>query len=111
MQQHDLLTKVLQTMLQYDQLDLSNLASVELMFRELQGIEEKHADKFSKDASADAAGERQLFLGSDYSPVMVCPSLKEWMAEQLKSEAMIMKERRKAREERNLARGPKGPAK
>lgn len=112
-QQHELLCRILTSMLQYDQLDLCNLASAELAFRELQLIEQKHYDRLlpakgqERPGDFSSAGEHLLFLGSSQSQVMVCPALKEWLAEQMKGEAMIMKEMRKAREERALLRGPK----
>ena len=51
--------------------------------------------------------ERQLFLGQDRGrgKALVCPLLEEWVAERLKSESAVLKERRKGREERMLA-GP-----
>ena len=36
---------------------------------------------------------------------MVCPALESWVAEKLKEESAILKERRKGREERLLERG------
>ena len=43
---------------------------------------------------------------------MVCPKLQKWIGEQLAAESLVLKERRKAREERALSRpNPKKGAK
>ncbi len=49
--------------------------------------------------------ERQLFLGQDRGrgKALVCPALEEWVADRLKSESAVLKERRKGREERMLS--------
>lgn len=102
--EHEAWSKVLQTMLTYDQLDICNLASAEMVVRALQKIEEKHKFKLS---STDDAGEGALFMGaSGGSRVgsIVCPKLTEWIGTEMQKEALVAKERRKAREERALSR-------
>ena len=102
---HETACNTLETMICYDQLDVSNIASAELMAREVQIVEEKWKDKILGSDTED----RQIFLGDSRSRgVCVCPLLQEWVAEELKKEALITKERRKAREERNLARNKPG---
>ena len=51
--------------------------------------------------------EQELFLGSQKShhESMVSPALIEWVAKGLERESSILKQARKAREERKLARG------
>ena len=95
-------------MLTYDQLDISNLASAELIARGIQRIEEKH--KFKLQASDDS-GEGALFMGAMGGArivSVVSPKLTEWVGGELQKEALVAKERRKAREERNLARKSAG---
>ena len=111
--EHESWCKVLHTMLTYDQLDVSNLASAELVARAIQRIEEKHKWKL---ASADDAGEGALFMGSSSGSragSIVSPKLTEWIGTEMQKEAMVAKERRKAREERALSRknGDKDPNK
>ena len=103
-QDHEMLCRILQTMLVYDQLDATNIASAELIARAIQRIEEQHKMKL---ASLEDAGESALFLGSSGgSRVGTCisPKLSEWMGSEMQKEAAIAKERRKAREERLLSR-------
>ena len=102
--EHESWCKVLQAMLTYDQLDVTNLASAELVVRAIQRIEEKHKFKLS---SAEDAGEGALFMGSAGGSrvgSVISPKLTEWIGSEMQKEAMVSKERRKAREERALAR-------
>lgn len=103
-QDHEMLCRILQTMLCYDQLDATNLGSAELIVRAIQRIEEQHKLRLT---AVDDAGEAALFLGSSGgSRVGTCiaPKLAEWIGSEMQKEAAIAKERRKAREERALSR-------
>ena len=103
-QEHEAWSKVLQTMMTYDQLDVSNLASGELVVRALQRIEEKHKFKL---ASVDDAGEGALFMGASSGTragSIISPKLTEWIGSEMQKDALVAKERRKAREERALSR-------
>ena len=102
--EHEAWSKVLQTLLTYDQLDVSNLAGAELVVRSIQRIEEKHKYKLQ---ASDETGEGALFMGAmggARAGSVVSPKLTEWVGSELQKEAAVAKERRKAREERNLAR-------
>jgi len=102
--EHEAWSKVLQTMMTYDQLDVSNLTSAELVVRALQRIEEKHKFKL---VSAEDAGEGALFMGASSGArvgSIISPKLTEWIGSEMQKEAMVSKERRKAREERALSR-------
>ena len=106
--EHEGLCKILHTMLTYDQLDISNLASAELIARGIQRIEEKHKYKLQ---ASDESGEGALFMGAMGGArigSVVSPKLTEWVGGELQKEALVAKERRKAREERNLARKSAG---
>ena len=59
--EHESWCKVLHTLMVYDQLDVTNLAGVELVVRAIQRIEEKHKFKL---ASTEDAGEGSLFMGA-----------------------------------------------
>ena len=51
--------------------------------------------------------ERRLFLGAERSSghALIMPELETFIADQLQKESAVLKERRKAREERELVRG------
>ena len=104
---HASLCKILQIAATSDQLDASNLGSMELVCREVQMIEENYASRLNS-KSGQLSEEHHLFTATRQSQgnVCMCPALREWMAEELKGEAAIHKERRKAREERELLRQP-----
>jgi hypothetical protein len=106
--EHETFCKILQTMLTYDQLDVSNLASAEVIARQIQLIEERYENKLATDS--DKAGQNHLFSGLDDTRggICLCPALREYVAQELTKESLIMKERRKAREERALARKGEG---
>ena len=50
--------------------------------------------------------ERRLFmgLGRSKNAALVCPALKQYVADEVAKDAAVLKERRKAREERSLLR-------
>ena len=97
-----------------DQLDLCNLGCMEHLLREPQLVEYFYAnvekDKAEKErqqakkgtASGPSGEEMELFRGAYKSSgsSMVCPELTEWIGRQLERDANIMKQARKAREER-----------
>jgi len=114
---HEFLCKLLDTALTYDQINAPEHAHMELVARELQLIEErtyegsmKLAPKAKNGAKGQASGgledrvERNLFAGAPQSRGNLCvsPDLSAWIALQLRDEAAVAKERRKAREERAL---------
>jgi len=116
--QHEFLCRLIDTTCTFDQLQPVNLASSELIFRQLQLVEErvyeagvassarasKGKDKGKSDVVVGAydAVESSLYLGTSETKgnLCICPALQEWIAEQLKAEAAVAKERRKARDER-----------
>lgn len=69
-------------------------------------IEERYGDRLHP--RSDFQEEAHLFMGSDLvrGNVCVAPELRSWMAEELNGEVAIAKERRQAREERQLTRAP-----
>ena len=103
---HEHLCRVLQTAVTVDQLDTTNCAAMELVCREIQMIEEKYSDLLSTHDSLHEDGDYFMRMSIGHSNICMCPELREWISEQMKSDAAIMKERRKAREERLLLREP-----
>ena len=95
--------------MEYDQLDACNLACFELICRELQMIEDRHAERlFQGDEQAkEKAEEYSILMSIQSSTTCMSPKLKEFLANELSKQAAVLKERRKAREKRVLARTPK----
>ena len=112
----------------YDALDVVNLAGAEVMFRQLQLIEYAYArDSPLCDAKGDSKGERErkrqrktmdtdaimrqeaaVFAGAhrDTGDLMCSPDLLEYVGKEIEKDASVMKQVRKAREERRLLQGP-----
>ena len=119
--EHENLMKIVDRLGRFDGLDLANLAGVELLFRRLQLIEyfwsEKgpgggrghgKGNKESKDRKPDDLSyraEAAVFTGThrEYGDVMISPDLLEYVSKEIEKDASIMKQVRKAREERAAA--------
>ena len=105
---HEEFCRMIQTQMCYDQANSANLASSEQMMRQLMLIEEKFKDRFVGNSSQELSEEAHLYGGhTQRANVCVSPSLSEWVAEEVRKEHVVLKERRKAREERALARPKK----
>ena len=104
---HELLSRLLNAAVCYDQWQVVNLESFELLGRELQLVEEREEEKTTK---SHVESDNFLFRGQGGVRGYNCvsPELREWFADELRRDAAIMKERRKAREERGFQEGPKG---
>ena len=107
--EHAFLSELLQLAVVYDQLNLGCLASFEAVARRYQIHEEMYAQEMDRKqmGEIDWAGERALLAGSslNHYGCLVSPDLKEWIATEVSKKAAILKERRKAREERLFAQG------
>eukprot|EP00959_Pyramimonas_sp_CCMP1952_P024183 507683-Pyramimonas_sp.AAC.1 len=82
----------------HDQMNLPNCATAEHLARSPQVQEERWRERLSGHKE-DAVGDAHLYYG-----VYVCPDLAEWVAKELSREHALLKERRKASEEREAAR-------
>ena len=108
--QHEMCRRVIETCLCYDQIDGAANASFELVCRSLQICEDRLSYKF-EESSHDSHGDMLLMSGAAHkSQLCICPALKAWTASELQKDSAVLKERRKAREERVLAQ-PKKQAK
>ena len=89
----------------YDQVDISNLASMEALARHMQFIE--HNVKKKKDTVKDFDSQ-DYYLGRQRRTggAIISPELLKWVAESAARDSAILKEERKAAEERALARAP-----
>ncbi|CAK0809174.1 unnamed protein product, partial [Prorocentrum cordatum] len=88
----------------FDQLNVTEMASFELLGRSLQIIEEKYRER-TAGAADPVRMDQHLYLGTELvrGNCSVCPALQAWVSQELAQEHAILKERRKAREERAAA--------
>ena len=105
---HEVACLMLETMVTYDQLAVANLASAEQLGRQVQLVEERWEDLFClPDTASEADQNQHIFMGARQSHICVCPALQGYIAEELRKEASVSEERRKAREERQLTKPKK----
>ena len=98
---HESLCKILEPAMCYDQVDVASLACMELLVRQVQVLEEGYKDKFS--SNTDVSFDIALMSGTAArSQLCIAPSLSSWVADEARKEVAILKERRKAREEKAL---------
>ena len=93
--EHAHLCDVLEMASTYDQLEISSLGCFELVVRRLQMLEEAYGAN-PKQPRFDA---QTHFMGQGKKQVAVAPALSSFVAGELRDEAAIAKEKRKAREE------------
>ena len=105
--EHELLSSVIELAATVDQLNLASLASFEMLIRRIQFIEEAHV--ISPQAPMYEAAEHWLGTGRKKGGVLISPLLAKRVADLVKDETAVSKERRKARGERVL--NPKRKAK
>ena len=104
---HGTCCQMVETLLCYDQLNGSNIAVGEQMMRQIMLSEERLKDRFGSQAP-DGFDEFHLYSGrQDRYALCIDPALSEWVAKEVSKESVVMKERRKAREERALTRPKK----
>ncbi|CAK0900111.1 unnamed protein product [Prorocentrum cordatum] len=109
---HETLCRVLDLAVVYDQLQIAEMASFDIVARQLQLLEErvyetrsappsgaapkaKAAARGGAAAGSSSSPETSYFLGAGVSKVHLCisPKLPEYIADQMKAEAAISKER------------------
>ena len=113
-QEHEGLMKLLELAGEFDQLDLTNCAFAEAIFRRAQTIEWVYHDRLREaDAAAtkDKLSPEEMSAFSGFSKagdlLMVCPLLLDHVKGVVEKDAAIMKNIRKAREEREARKVPK----
>jgi hypothetical protein len=111
---HETLAGILHTAACYDQLDLTNLAWAEMAFRSMQSIEFVYQERMVEKETLAAGSrltleERTAFTGAvrPGQQLMVCPSLLEHVKKEAERSGSLLKELRKAREEREARKGGK----
>ncbi|CAE7297688.1 unnamed protein product [Symbiodinium sp. CCMP2456] len=108
--EHESICKALELAIEYDQLNIGELATMELLCRRLQMIQYRWKDRvLGSYSSGTVDDESHFFLGVDPTRgnLCICPALNTWLGEELHKEAQANKEQRKAREERALLRANK----
>eukprot|EP00438_Fugacium_kawagutii_P012898 Skav204572 [mRNA] locus=scaffold2218:209660:210874:- [translate_table: standard] len=101
--ENEALSQILDVAINFDSLQVCNLASFELLVRRKQLIADAH--QFNP-ASPSYEGSEH-YMGSRYKSggAIVCSSLTEHVARQLQAESQILKERRKLAEAKGQGRG------
>ena len=115
--EHEFCMRVVQLAVQYDQLNISELAAFELVLRRAQLAEYRLKDRILGSRAGSALGgdvdeDGYLYLGTSETRgmLMIAPTLTSHISEELHREATILKERRKLREERQSNRTRESPA-
>ena len=101
--------RLLQIGIQFDQLNVSELAIFELICRKAQMIEYKYRGRYLHRMGAagdDLAEDEHIYHGTSETRglMMISPALSSYVAAELHKDAIVLKERRKVREERSTAR-------
>ena len=104
--QHEAYCRAVELMVTFDQLSVGSLASAEFLCRQIQMQEERWRERANN--AGDTAGSLQdahVYAGlATRGNICICPLLQEYVSDELKKETAVAKERRKAREERALAK-------
>lgn len=102
---HEASCRTLEVMVCFDQLNVAALAASEVLCRNLQLVEERWKEKVVGQSDGGVMQDAHIFTGQQTRGTLcICPKLSEWVAEELKKESAVLKERRKAREEHLLAK-------
>ena len=106
-QLHEILSEVIEMLGCVDQLDLPNLAGIEVLARHLQYVEHEVKKKQDAKKAGDTGAEYFLARAKRSGGALIAPELIKWVADRAARDSAILKEQRKAAEERALARAPK----
>lgn len=104
----EVLARAIDLAITYDALQVSNLASMELLIRRRQLIAQAH----QYNPSAPSYDGADHFMGTSYRPGsgVIVQELTEYVSRQMHQESLILKERRKQAEMKGTGKG-KGPGK
>ena len=105
--EHAELCSVMEHLALFDQVDVTNLAGCEMMFRRLQTIEFSYLEKVRSQEGQIAGGrltpeEQAMFLGMTKasSSLMLCPALLDHVRAEAEKQGSLAKNLRKARDNR-----------
>ena len=110
--EHESIMRMVHHLAEYDQLDMTNVAGVEVMLGRAQMIEHFHRERQRMEMSGGKEKlpidreEADIFMGATHgeTSLMVRPLLVSHIAKELERQSAIDKQARKAREERALRR-------
>ena len=100
--EHEVICRVLESMLTVDQLNIGSLQSAELLSRRLQLIEDAH--RGSPSNPDYSASDVYMGLATRKDGASTVPAFQKYIANSLKDMSAILKETRKAKEEAKLRR-------
>ena len=94
--------RLLETAVVYDQLNVADLASFEMLARSIQVTAYSFSERF--EGTREDSFERGVLFGTGVGEgsLPICPKLKEFMAAELQKKNAVDKEKRKAQETRAL---------
>ena len=103
---HDLCMRMFEMGLVFDQVNLSELGTFELVARRAQMAEWRHRERILGQHD-ELFDDQFLYMGAGETRglLMVCPDLQDHINQELHREANVLKEKRKVREERLMSRG------
>eukprot|EP00959_Pyramimonas_sp_CCMP1952_P379592 7951392-Pyramimonas_sp.AAC.1 len=104
--EHEALSHILEAMARVDQLNIPSLRSGELAASRLQLIEDAHARSGAGGAADYSAADHYMGWATRRMGVLIAPELRQHAADNLRGEAQVAKEARKAKEEQRLRRQP-----
>ena len=106
--EHEALARVLELGICYDQFNVANSAAFERVNKRMMLIESAY-----RDGEVPNYDGSEFFMGDEVATdgSLVDPKMRRHVAEALKDEALISKERRKSAEERKLRTDARKPAK
>ena len=99
---HESACRCLEIMVCFDQNQVGALASAEFLCRQIQNVEHRWKER-AVGALGEQSHEANLFAGQvNRGTLCISPQLLEWVADESRKESAVLKEQRKAREERAL---------
>ncbi|CAK0838344.1 unnamed protein product [Prorocentrum cordatum] len=104
---HEVAMRAFEFGLVYDQVNVGELVSFELLARRAQMAEWRYRDRLAPRRADETAEDEHLYMGTGETRglIMMAPFLVEHISTELHRESQVMKEKRKLREERQLANG------
>ncbi|CAK0909111.1 unnamed protein product, partial [Prorocentrum cordatum] len=104
---HEVAMRAFEFGLVYDQVNVGELVSFELLARRAQMAEWRYRDRLAPRRADETAEDEHLYMGTGETRglIMMAPFLVEHISTELHRESQVMKEKRKLREERQLAKG------
>jgi hypothetical protein len=108
-QLHEACCQMPQDMLTYNQLNAAILSVGQHLCRQIKLVEVRWMDRVFGSNKVQVADAHLHLRRSTRGSLCVGPAIQDWLSDELQNEYAVAKERRKAREERALAR-PKGKA-